>query len=224
MASRLRVLSTHLCSAAPVASASGTTPSSPGSSTPTAEQARGIAPTTDSALALEQLATYGFCILADVIPRQALPSLLATAQATAQRHDGWHTDLYPEAPEAKHVGDYLWHVGGVLRHDQSFAPHITRPAVVGLMQQAFDTPHSQLLVSYTTLQVNRPGMDLGGRGAGPWHSDGYLEQTRCYPAPHEDVRRPGHINVLYFLSDFTVVSSRPTLVLHTPGILWLVIV
>ena len=57
-------------------------------------------------------------------------------------------------------------------------------------------------MTYTTLQVNREGMAFG-RGAGGWHSDGYLAQTRTYPPPHVAVGRPGHINCLWFLSDFT---------------------
>eukprot|EP01047_Picozoa_sp_COSAG01_P057059 COSAG01_NODE_6551_length_3614_cov_2.669513_2_plen_370_part_00 len=177
--------------------------------TPSAAE-KGIAATSDSALALAQFIKFGFCILDGAIAPEALPALRASAEATAERHNGWHYELFPDHDTEDHrsgrLQEYLWHVGGVLRHDLSFAPHVASPPVMALMEQAFDTPQSELLTTFTTLQVNRPGMDVGGRGAGGWHSDGYLEQEASYPG-EQQLRRPGHINCLFFLSDFSVVNG-----------------
>ena len=36
---------------------------------------------------------------------------------------------------------------------------------------------------------------------------GYLAQKRNYPAPHEGLQRPGHINCLWFLSPFSKLNG-----------------
>ena len=208
---RLHTLHAHLRQP-PRTTATAATPAKPPlrTATPSAAAARGIAATSDSTLALKQFIEFGFCILEGAIPPGALPALRQSAEATAKRHDGWHYEMYPEedVPAGRNtVSQYLWHVGGVLRHDQSFAPHVASPPVMALMEQAFDTSRAKLLITFTTLQVNRPGMDLSGKGAGGWHSDGYLESEEPYPVPDDALPRPGHINCLFFLSDFTVANG-----------------
>ena len=42
---------------------------------------------------------------------------------------------------------HMWHVGGVLRHDQSFAPQIANENLLPVLEDAFDTPRSDLLVT-----------------------------------------------------------------------------
>ena len=188
---------------------------------PSAAAKLGVAATVDTVAAMKQFQQVGFCILADAIPAEVLPALRASALHTAEQHSGWHTALYPEVTDdvglkqGRQVDVDMWHVGGVLRFDQSIAPHVSSEPLVSFLADAFGTPSSELLVSYTTLQVNRPGMDFG-TGAGNWHSDGHLAQTISYPSPFAELKRPGHINCLFFLSDFTVHNGGTWMVGRGP--------
>jgi hypothetical protein len=124
-------------------------------------------------------------------------------------HDDRKTEPTTEEALASYKSDAdMWHVAGVLRHDQSFAPQVANRRLLAVLTDAFDVgaDAAELLVTYTTLQVNHPGMEIG-RGAGGWHSDGNLAQQSCYEAPHDQLHRPGHINCLWFLSEFSVENG-----------------
>lgn len=208
---RLRALSAHLVDLTLPAAGDSAEPLKvrpTHSGTPSSAEAPcSVAATTDLATLQADFREHGFCILKDAINSAEVVRLRACALATAERSSGWHVPLFPEsAANSSTVGKHMWHVGGVLRHDQSFAPYIANEPLLQILERVFDTPRSELLVTFTTLQVNRGGMDFG-RGAGGWHSDGYLAQSRSYPAPHEDLLRPGHINCLWFLSDFTKLNG-----------------
>jgi hypothetical protein len=158
---------------------------------PTAD-AVGVAPTSDAALALHQLQEHGFCILDAVIPHAAIPALRASAEATALAHDSG-------------AAEGVWHVGGVLTHDQSIAEWVGHRRVLDVVEAAFATP--EIRVTYTTLQVNQPGC-----AQQIWHADGHSSQPACYPAPFSGLRRPAHINTLWMLSDFTAANGATWLV------------
>ena len=297
----------------PVAAAQGVTTASeparaaPAPATPSATARVGVAPTRDHVRAMSDFKTHGFCILDAALPAVEVAALRANAEATAERCNNWHGDLYgdesavlkaessrsdvianldsaeqepkktsrwgddsaliktakgetikaqplarskmatspsggmtwfdtmqspgddDEPTESEKDGMHddrktestteevlasyqpdadMWHVAGVLRHDQSFAPQVANSRLLAVLTDAFGVgaDAAELLVTYTTLQVNRPGMEIG-RGAGGWHSDGNLAQQSCYEAPHAQVHRPGHINCLWFLSDFSVENG-----------------
>ena len=130
-----------------VAPTEGSTPS-----LPSAESHLQVSATTDMALAQRQLQTLGFCVLADILPKDALPTLLESAVSAAQQHDAGQ---FPGT----------WHLGGVLRHERSFAPHVSEPRVLSMVGRAMDTAQEDLRVAYTTLQINKPGC-----GQGNWHT------------------------------------------------------
>lgn len=195
---RLRALSAHLVDLTLPAAGDSAEPLKvrpTHSGTPSSAEAPcSVAATTDLATLQAEFREHGFCILKDAINSAEVVRLRACALATAEKSSGWHVPLFPEsAANSSTVGKHMWHVGGVLRHDQSFAPYIANEPLLQVLERVFDTPRSELLVTFTTLQVNRGGMDFG-RGAGGWHSDGYLAQTRSYPAPQGCCQDPikGH--------------------------------
>ncbi len=168
------------------------------SSVPTAASV-GVTPTRDPAVAGEQMRRHGFCILGGVIPPSAIPALRESAERTAMAHDSWHLDG-TKAGTALDGSNSTWHVGGVLTYDQTMTAWIGERRVLDVVEEAFAT--TEIQISYTTLQVNRPHCQQLR-----WHADGHLAQTEHYPPPHEALRRPAHINALYMLSDFTVANG-----------------
>jgi hypothetical protein len=173
-------------------------PSGSESTAPSAA-AVGVTPTRDPAVAGEQMQRHGFCILDGVIPSSAIPALRASAQRTAVAHDSWHLDG-ANAGAALDGSVAAWHVGSVLTYDQTMAAWIGDRRVLDVVEKAFAT--TEIKISYTTLQVNRPRCQQLS-----WHADGNLAQTLHYPPPNEALRRPAHINALYMLSDFTVANG-----------------
>eukprot|EP01045_Picozoa_sp_COSAG04_P009825 COSAG04_NODE_583_length_12401_cov_6.259307_2_plen_223_part_00 len=57
---------------------------------------------------------------------------------------------------------HMWHVGGVLRHDQSFAPQIANENLLPVLEDAFDTPRSDLLVTCEPAPLSLTPPHLGG--------------------------------------------------------------
>ena len=110
----------------------------------------GVHPTHDAAVALEQLRDVGFCILDAVIPAAAIPALRASAERTAVAHD---SGVGGGVGGPGSTG--VWHVPGVLTHDQSMAEWIASRRVLDVVEAAFAT--DDVRVTYTTLQVNPPG-------------------------------------------------------------------
>ena len=173
-----------------------------GPSHPSAESLQ-VSATTDMGLAQRQLQTLGFCVLANILPKKALPALLESAVSAAQQHDAGQ---FPGT----------WHLGGCLRHERSFAPHVSEPRVLSMVGRAMDTAQEDLRVAYTTLQINKPGC-----GQGNWHTyahlpcpplpstahplwcrDGHLSQGHSH-YPGGTLTRPAIVNCLFMLTDYT---------------------
>lgn len=159
----------------------------------------GVHPTADAALALQQLAQHGFCILNAVIPAADVTALRASAERTAVEHDKG-----TGRPAHDVVG--VFHVTGVLNYDQTIGQWLGHPRVMEVIEAAFAT--DQIRVSHTTLQVNTPGCKQQ-----EWHADNGLSQPKQWEvAPGEMLRRPAHINTLWMLSDFTPENGATWLV------------
>ena len=123
----------------------------------------GVHPTHDTAVALGQLRDVGFCILDAVIPAAAIPALRESAERTAVAHDSG-VGGGVGAPGSTGV----WHVPGVLTHDQSMAEWIGSRRVMDVVRAAFAT--DDVRVTYTTLQVNPPGcIQQYDAPSPPWH-------------------------------------------------------
>ena len=157
---------------------------------PTASAALGVQPTSDAALALQQLAEHGFCILDAVMSPADVAVLRTSAERTAVEHDQG-TGRPPHDP----IG--VLHVTGVLNYDQTISRFLAHPRVMAVIQPAFAT--MEIRISHTTLQVNKPGCKQQ-----QWHVDNNISQPELWQAaPNELLRRPAHINTLWMLSDFT---------------------
>ena len=128
-----------------------------------------------------QLEELGFCCIPGVLPSEKLEDL----RRSVARDVKTHTDM--PMP--------IGHVPGFLRVNQSMAPFLAHPRVLGLAQSLLG-PHVR--ISMLTGSVNGPGI---ARGA--FHADWpYNQQSAaCIPAPYPDVLI--HLVTFWMLTDFT---------------------
>jgi hypothetical protein len=121
--------------------------------------------------------------LADAIPPPEVARLRARALATAERHSGWHAPLFKKAAppppgssvdgstdpdDGQHTPSgfpiaemHMWHVGGVMRHDQSFAAQITNAPLISMLEAAFDSAYTSGLPTLAPLRAFLTGRRLG---------------------------------------------------------------
>ena len=74
----------------------------------------------------------------------------------------------------------IGHVPGLLVHDQSFAPHLSSPKLMDIVEGLFG---DDAKITFTTGQTNHPGCERQ-----EWHSDWPFNQTGTahIPAPYAD--------------------------------------
>lgn len=134
---------------------------------------------------LLQIKVSGFCILADVIPGNAVQQVRDSVLETV-RQRGAKSKFAPQGASQ---------IAGLINYNQSFSEY--------LLEQRLATVVTALLgdhyrVSFTTALVNHPGNDRG-----QWHADWPFIQTlgARLPAPYPDAVI--HLTALFMLSDFT---------------------
>ena len=145
--------------------------------------------------ALLGLQTYGWCIIENVIPEKCVATVRAHVLETVEQHGR-------REPGEKGIG----FVPGLISVDQSFAPYLAEPRLLGLAEEVLG-PHVR--VSFTSAIVNRTGNPRGG-----WHADWPFNQRNAghVPAPYPDAVM--HLTTLWMLSPFDA-NNGGTLIL--PG-------
>ena len=125
----------------------------------------------------------GFCVLEGVIPAGAVcgvrDSVLATAAARKIADPRSRLDKVP----------------GLINFDQSFAPYLSEPRLLGLCKALLG---EHLRVSYTTCMVTHPGNERGS-----WHADWPFNQQNAghVQAPYADAVL--HLTTIWMLTPFT---------------------
>ena len=147
--------------------------------TPMSSQARRS--TSEIADLCLDLADEGYCYIENVIPVDQIDRV----QQEVQRDVMAHSLLEP--PKG--------YVPGLLRVNQSLAPYLAHPRVLGLAEAVFG-PHVR--ISMLTGSVNAPGLPRG-----PLHADWPFNQNSQahVPAPYPDVVM--HLVSFWMLTDFT---------------------
>ena len=132
---------------------------------------------------LQRLKLDGWCIVPDVIPADKVGAVRESVQNTAGDIGGYARTKGVSASK------------GLLASDQSFAPYLADPRIVGTVEALFG-PHVR--ISFTTAIINNPGNERGG-----WHSDWPFNQNNAghVPAPYPDAVM--HMTTLWMLSPFT---------------------
>lgn len=95
-------------------------------------------------------------------------------------------------------------VRGLIAYDQSLAPYLTSPRVLGVVESVFGP---NVRASMTTALVTGPGQPREN-----WHSDWPFGQTqmRHLPAPYPDVT--AHLTTIWMLTPFTLEGGGTLLV------------
>ena len=141
------------------------------------------APTSLTASALRSLEIDGFCILRGVIPAAEVGAVRESVMRTTVVHRN------PNAPPT------IGHVPGLLLHDQSFAPYLSSPTMLDVVESIFGGDSK---ITFTTGQTNYPGCERQ-----EWHSDWPFNQTGSahIRAPYADATC--HLTALFMLDAMT---------------------
>ncbi len=135
----------------------------------------------------DRIVEDGWCVVEEVIPSAEVEGVRESILATAVAHR-------LADPRRK-----LDKVSGLINFDQSFAPYLAEPRLLGLCQ-AFLGPH--LRVSYTTCMVTHPG-----HARGAWHADWPFNQQNAghVPAPYPDAIM--HLTTIWMLTGFSAENG-----------------
>jgi hypothetical protein len=141
---------------------------------------------------LERLGAEGCCLLEGIIPFGEVERIRADV-ATTIRH---HTRL--PLPQG--------YVTGFLRVNQSLAPHLAHPRILGIVRALFGE-HAR--ISMLTGIINGPGIPRG-----EWHADWPFNQSHRsrVAAPYPDVVM--NLVTMWMLTDFTEANGGT---LYLPG-------
>ena len=136
----------------------------------------------DLQTALRYMKINGWCLLEGIIPADKVDAVRNSVEAAVSAHQS------ATAP------DGIGHVPGLVRFEQSFAPYLAHPRLLGLVEALLG---EHVRISFTTAQINFPGNDRGG-----WHADWPFNQETAghVPAPYPDVVM--HVTTLWLLSPF----------------------
>ena len=144
----------------------------------------------DEALLASQIREQGYCCIPSVLPLELLDELRRSVASDVKKH----TDM------PMPVG----HVPGFLGVNQSLAPYLASPQVLGLAQFLLG-PHVR--ISMLTGSVNGPGISRGD-----FHADWPYNQRSAarIPAPYPDVLM--HLVTFWMLTDFTEENGATIIV------------
>ncbi|MSS73711.1 MAG: hypothetical protein EXS64_19820 [Candidatus Latescibacteria bacterium] len=125
----------------------------------------------------------GWCVVEEVIPKEDVERVRRSVLETVPRHRN------PKAPKG------IGFVSGLINHDQSFAPYLADPRLLGIARRLFG---AHVRISMTSAIVNYPGNDRGGL-----HADWPFNQNNAghVPVPYPDT--PMHLTTIWMLSTFT---------------------
>ena len=135
----------------------------------------------------------GYCVIESVIPPNEVSRVKDSVLHSAATHK-------VSDPRSK-----LDKVSGFINVDQSFAPYLTEPRLLGLCKTLLG---EHVRISYTTCMVTHPGNERG-----QWHADWPFNQQCAghIPAPYGDALV--HLTTIWMLTPFT--SETGTLIV--PG-------
>ena len=142
--------------------------------------------------ALMHLDLQGFYVLEDVIPADRVGEICRHVEETVARHG---------------TGENIQGLGsrkGLLAFDQSFAPYLADPRILGVAESLFG-PHYR--ISFTTAHISYPGNQRG-----KLHADWPFNQHNAghIPAPYPDAVQ--HLTTLWMLSPFTEETGATIIV------------
>lgn len=141
---------------------------------------------------LKRIDLQGWCILEGVIPSDKVGDISKRVQ----------TAVEAKVTEEKIRG--LGNRGGLIAFDQSFAPFLGDPRILGVAEALFG---SHYRISFTSAQVNYPGNDRGGL-----HADWPFNQNNAghIPAPYPNAVQ--HLTTIWMLSPFTEETGATIIV------------
>ena len=107
---------------------------------------------------LRSLENAGYCIVSDIIPPSEVTTVRESVAGTTAMH------FNPNAPKT------IGHVPGLIRYNQSFAPYLSEPKLLRIVEAVFGVDSK---ITFTTGQTNHPGCERQ-----EWHSDWYARRDR----------------------------------------------
>ena len=142
---------------------------------------------------LIRVAMDGFCVVENAVPAGEVVAVRQVVERVTEEYGR-------DAAKAKGIG----HVPGFIRYDQSLAPYLAQPELMGLIVGLLG-PETR--VSFTTATINYPGNPRGG-----WHADWPFNQRNAgrIAAPYPDAVI--HLTTLWMLSPFTKENGGTLLV------------
>ena len=125
----------------------------------------------------------GWCVIESVIPPDDIPPVRDSVLSTSSTH---------KLPDPRGSLDK---VSGLINVDQSFAPYLAEPRLLGVCKALLG---EHVRVSYTTCMVTHPGNERG-----QWHADWPFNQQSAghIPAPYGDAIV--HLTTIWMLTPFT---------------------
>ena len=146
---------------------------------------------------LAELKMYGFCIVTDVIPAEAINGICANLVAVQAEHDQKsQAELTRIRARGHRVGARgVGNMKQVINATQSFVPYLASRKIVDIAEGLFG-PHVR--ISCTDCVVNHPGNERGY-----WHADWPYNQTNAshIPAPYADTII--HLSSIWMLTQFS---------------------
>ncbi len=136
---------------------------------------------------LQRLAVDGWCVLENVIPADKVGAIRDSILATIKNHSN------PDPRQS------LGKVSGLINYDQSLAPYLAEPRLLGLCKALLG---EHVRISFTTCLSTFPGNQRG-----LLHADWPFNQlnTSHIPAPYPDA--VGHLTTIWMLSPFTIENG-----------------
>ena len=138
---------------------------------------------------LQRMYVDGWCLIDGVIPSAEIGAVQQSVLRTVDTYR--HT--------RKQAPDKIGAVSGMIVYDQSFAPYLAEPRLLGLAEALLG---SDLRISFNSSIVNYPGNERS-----KWHADWPFNQQNAghIRAPYLDA--VCHLTTLWMLSDFTVENG-----------------
>ena len=131
---------------------------------------------------LEHMSIDGWCVIDGVIPPGEVEAVRSSVVDSVRKHN------------IESERQNLLKVSGLINFNQSFAPYLAEPRLLGLCKALLG---EDVRVSFTTSTVLFPGNDRGG-----WHADWPFNQQNAghIPAPYPDA--VAHLTTIWMLSAF----------------------
>ena len=139
---------------------------------------------------LDQLILNGWCVIPSVIPSNTVKEVRDSVLATVAKHK-------LDDPRGG-----LDKISGLINFDQSFAPYLVHPQLLGLCQALLG---EQIRISYTTCMITHPG-----NARGEWHADWPFNQKNAGHITAPYLNAVLHLTTIWMLTPF--VEDNGTLI------------